>query len=167
MYYLFSMYLFWNKKEGDRMKRIVLFVFPIILLIAFAFFGKTFVSGEPPLPSITVDGKPITVFQGSYCWRGFLGGKCVDMASPPEIIKFHRVVPEKISPESILSINFKNEPLSDSVRANLWISDEQTEELSINDNQLIAPKEKGVYVYDIYARWDKGDASFVFCIEVE
>jgi len=49
----------------------------------------------------------------------------------------------------------------------LCIRDEQTEELSINDNQLIAPKEKGVYVYDIYARWDKGDASFVFCIEVE
>lgn len=149
------------------MKKIVLLSFLLILLIALVFLSKGLFSSEPPLPSITVDGKSIAVFHGSYCWRGLLGGECTDMISPPEIIKHHGIAPGKISPEAILTIDFKNKPHSDSVGANLWISDELPEEININNNILIAPKEKGVYVYDVYARWNKGSASFVFSIEVE
>lgn len=36
----------------------------------------------------------------------------------------------------------------------------------LNDNIITAPKEKDVYVYNVFARWDKRDSSYAFVIEV-
>ena len=51
--------------------------------------------------------------------------------------------------------------------ANKWITNEETENVKLYDHVLTAPKEKGVYVYDIYASWEKGSSSDVFVIEVQ
>lgn len=150
------------------MKRVAIIICTLIILVTVIGLGKNWIVSEPTLPSITVNGKSVDVFHGSYCWRSLLGGKCVDMASPPDIIKDHGSAPNKIPSEAILTIKYKNKPQSGSMGANnLWISEDQLEEVHMNDNQLIAPKEKGVYVYDVHARWEEGSASFVFSVEVE
>lgn len=121
---------------------------------------------KPPLPFITVDGKKITVMQGSYCWRSFFQGECADMISPPEIIDRQGVNPVRVSPESRLKISFKKMPLKNTLTANIW-RNRNTESILLKNNSLTIPKEKGVYIYDLSARWEKGDSSYVFAIEVK
>ena len=37
----------------------------------------------------------------------------------------------------------------------------------LNENVLLVPKEKGVYIYSVSANWEKGSSSYVFVIEVK
>ncbi len=116
---------------------------------------------------ITVEGKSVPTAQGTYCWEGFLNSKCVDMISPPDIIIHHDMKPVVVSPEAAIKIDFKKEPNKDSVGVNRWVSNSETKAAELKGNTLVAPKEKGVYVYDTFARWEKGDSSAVFVIEVK
>lgn len=149
------------------MKRIITISFVLVIMIILFFQIKEFINSEPPSPSITVGGKSIPTKQGSYCWRGLTSGKCVDMISPPDIIKYHGIKPVIVSPEAPLKVQFRKKPNKDTLGANVWISDRETEDANMKGNLLIAPKEKGIYVYDVYARWNRGSASFVFTIEVQ
>ncbi len=36
----------------------------------------------------------------------------------------------------------------------------------LSNNFLVVPKEKCVYVYNVYARWEEGDSSYTFVFEV-
>lgn len=142
----------------------ILLVSVVLLIGVYLFIGQF--SSEPPSPTITVGDKNVSVAQGSYCWSGFLNAKCVDMISPPEIIKHHGLKPVIVSPESQLRIEFKNEPKVNTLGANWWVSNGETEDVQLNDNVITLPKEEGVYVYETFARWEKGSSSYVFVIEV-
>ncbi|MGD6942898.1 hypothetical protein ACQCT6_12760 [Cytobacillus gottheilii] len=50
---------------------------------------------------------------------------------------------------------------------NQWLSNEETKDVSINDHVILLPKEKGIYVYDVSASWEKGRSVFAFVIEVK
>lgn len=142
----------------------------IIVLIALA-VGVYFVIGlysvKPPSPTITVEDTKIEVAQGSYCWDGILNSVCADMTSPPEIIKHHELKPVVVLPESELKIEFKSKPQENTINVNKWLTNEKTEDVQIKDNMVILPKDKGIYVYDVSARWEKGDSSYAFVIEVK
>ncbi|SDN22480.1 hypothetical protein [Bacillus sp. OK048] len=146
-------------------KFLAIFLALVVLGIGANFMIDQF-RATPPSTTITVGDKKVSVAQGSYCWRGFLNAKCVDMISPPEIIKHQGIKPTIVSPEAELKIDFKNKP-NRTIEANIWINNGETEAVPLNDNILIAPKDKGVYVYDIFAKWEKGDSSYVFVIEVK
>lgn len=122
---------------------------------------------EPPVPNVTINNKIVPTAPASYCWNGLLRAECVDTISPPEIIQHHDLKPIIVPAEAKIKVEFKNEPLKDTLRASKWIQDQQSESTMINHHLLTAPKEKGVYVYDIFASWEKGDASYVFVIEVQ
>lgn len=149
------------------MRKFLRFFLILIFLVFGIYLIAEIFNSEPPSPTITFGKKGISTAQGSYCWNGLLNLKCVDMTSPPMIIKHEGLKPVVVSPEAQLKVEFKNEPKKNTLRANKWISNEEKETAKLNDNVLTAPKEKGVYVYDIFARWDKGDSSYVFVIEVQ
>lgn len=149
------------------MKRVIVLACFLILFIILLYVGKGIASIEPPLPSVTVDGKSVPVLRGSYCWSGPTSGRCVDMISPPELIKHHGKSPVKVSPGATVVIEFGEKPFVGSEHANLWRDNGPTATVELDGNKLAAPMEKGVYVYDISARWEAGSASFVFGIEVE
>lgn len=123
-------------------------------------------SNNPPKPIITAQGKKIESAQGSYCWGGALRYSCVDMISPPELINFEKLKPVAVSPESQVKIEFKKEPIEKSLTVKRWVSNEEAESVSMSGNVLIAPEEKGVYVYDVSASWERGSAGYAFVIEV-
>jgi hypothetical protein len=145
------------------------FLITLLVLIALG-IGGDFVTGlfsaKPPLPIITVGEKKVEVAQGSYCWNGLLNSVCADTSSPPELIKNQELKPVVVPPDSQLKIEFKDEPKENTLVVNRWLTNEKTENVPINDNVILLPKEKGVYVYDVSARWEKGDSSYVFVIEV-
>ncbi len=149
------------------MNRIVKFALAFIVIMGIGFLISGIMNNKPPAPLITVEGKTIPAKQGTYCWNGFLNIKCVDMISPPELIKFYDLEPVAVPPESQLKLDFRKKPNAGSLGANLWLNDIEMREVNLVGNILTAPKQSGVYVYDIHARWDKGSSSYVFIIEVK
>ncbi len=133
-------------------------------------FGIYFVIGQfndkPPSPILTVGEKKIEVLQGSYCWEGLFNGVCADTASPPELIKYREMKPTVVSPESEIKIEFKTKPNKNSVEVSQWFQNGRTENVPLKDNIIVVPKEEGIYIYGIFARWSKGDSSYAFVIEV-
>ncbi len=123
-------------------------------------------SSKPPSPILTVGGKKVEVVQGSYCWEGLFKNVCADTASPPELIKHQGLKPTIVLPASEIKIEFKTEPNKNSIRVNQWLQNGETENVPLNENIFTAPKEEGVYVYDLFAKWDKGDSNYAFTIEV-
>ncbi|WP_258000515.1 hypothetical protein [Bacillus sp. Marseille-P3661] len=140
---------------------VAMFSFAIYLVMSGSF------SSKPPSPIITVAEKKVEVAQGSYCWNGLFNNVCADTISPSELIKFHGVKPTIVSPESKIKIKFKIEPNEHSLGVNKWLSDGNIESAPLDKNILTVPKEKGIYVYDVFARWEKGDSSYAFVIEVQ
>lgn len=148
------------------MKKFLNIFVVLAVLITGIHFNYGLFSSEPPSPIITVGNKMIASAQGSYCWRGLFNGKCVDMVSPPEIIRYADLKPTGVTSEAQLKIQFRYRPKENTLGANKWINEQDTEVVQLNDNVLTVPKEKGVYVYEIFARWEKGSSSYVFVIEV-
>ncbi|OIK14116.1 hypothetical protein [Bacillus sp. MUM 13] len=149
------------------MKKTLITIIVLIVLAVGIFFVIGLFSVKPPSPTITVKDKKVEAIQGSYCWRGLLNSICADTSSPPEIIKNQDIKPIVVSPQSKLKIEFKNKPQEDTLNVTQWRTNEKTENVSINDNAILLPKEKGIYVYDVYARWEKGNSSYAFVIEVK
>ncbi len=146
-------------------KFLKIFLTIVVLAISFYLVFRPMNFG-PPSPRISVGDIIVPTAQGTYCWDGLFNSRCVDMISPRGIIEHQEIEPTIVPPESHLTIQFKSEPKKDSLGANLWNSEEQAKNVKIIDNVLIAPKEKGIYVYDIYAAWEKGTSSYAFIIEV-
>lgn len=149
------------------MRRFLLITLPLIV-IGLGVYGIIGISNssKPPSPTITVGDINIPTAQGTYCWSGFMNSKCVDMISPLGIVAHNDLKAVVVSPEAKLNIVFKNKPKKGTLGANIWISDEKTETANLKGNILTVPSEKGVYVYDVHAGWEKGDSSSVFVIEV-
>lgn len=143
-------------------------LFLIFVVLAVGVIGFYLVRGAtPPKPKVTFEGHKIEVAQGSYCWNGLVGTKCEDMISPPDIIKHHEFKPVIVPPGSKIRIEFSQEPEANTLNVSRWLSSSESENISLSNNKLIVPKEKGVYIYDVFARWKKGDSSYAFAIEVK
>lgn len=139
----------------------------LVVLVIGLYLVIGLLNSNPPSPIITVDDKKLEVARGSYCWDGLFHASCVDTISPPMLIKHHEIIPVIVSPESDLKIKFKKEPEENTLGVTRWLSNNEVEEVSIKNNVLVVPKEKGVYIYDVHARWEKGDSSYAFVIEVQ
>ncbi|MEK4080541.1 hypothetical protein [Solibacillus sp. FSL K6-1126] len=146
------------------MKKILISLLAVVVLVGGIYFGSNL---KPPKPTITIENNTVKVAQGSYCWRGLINAQCVDMISPPDIIKHHELKPVIVSPEAELKIDFNRKPLENTLTASLWLSNGETENAPLNDNVLVVPKEKGVYIYSVSANWEKGSSGYVFVIEVK
>ncbi|WP_456276411.1 hypothetical protein [Bacillus sp. AK128] len=147
-------------------KSIILIV--LVLLGMSIYFVIGLFNTNPPEPTITAEGERVEVVQGSYCWDGLLSSICADTSSPPELVKDQGLKPVVVSPESKIKIEFKKEPNENSLGVSNWTSDNEIDEVSLRSNNVLrAPKEKGIYVYDVHASWEKGSSSFAFVIEVQ
>jgi hypothetical protein len=151
---------------GKMMGKFFRIVIVLIILVIGIYFSLSLINSGPPSPTITAGKKHIPTAQGSYCWNSLFNGRCVDMISPPEIIKHEGLKPVAISPKTKLKIEFRKEPEKNTLGANLWMRNSKTENVKINGQILTVPEEKGIYVYDIYAYWKNGSSSYAFVIEV-
>lgn len=120
----------------------------------------------PPMPTVQADHKNIKVTRGTYCWEGRLQTTCEDTISPPDIVKSQQIKPKRVAPNADIEIKFQQKPNEDTLGVNIW-SGERAENVPLTDNHFRAPRRPGIYVYDVFARWDEGDASYTFTIEVQ
>ncbi|QHE52690.1 hypothetical protein [Pontibacillus sp. HMF3514] len=135
------------------------------MVVISLFVFKPFRS-EPPTPTITAANKEIATTQGSYCWEGLLSAKCVDKiyTSPLEMVKEHK--PAVVSPNEVIEIDFKKAPIPETLEVEKWIDRDNIENIVLKNDSIIAPKEKGIYVFHILANWEQGDGNYAFSVEV-
>ena len=147
------------------MKKLIIVLIVIGLIVIGLFFFEPFRS-EPPTPTVTVGETTIPTTQGSYCWKGLLFAQCVDFVytSSLEMAKEHK--PTVVSPNEEIKIDFKKEPIVETLRVEKWIDKDNLEIYEVKNNSIVAPKEKGIYVFHIFANWEQGDGNYVFSIEV-
>lgn len=143
------------------MKKILYVVIPILFIV---FVTLLLINNKPPTPTISFDEIEIPTVQASYCWNGFLGYRCVDTTSPPDLVKGE---PVAVSPGTELKIDFKDKPKNNTIDANIWLDNERTEKVTVKNNILTTPTKSGTYVYDISAVWNNGESSYAFFIKVE
>lgn len=127
------------------MKKILISLIAVGILASIVYLVS---NSKPPKPTITVENKTVEVVQGSYCWQGFMNAQCVDTISPPELIQHYEMKPVVVSPGAALNVKFNRKPNTLSV--SIWENE--------NDSGLLAPKEKGIYIYTVSASWKKGSS---------
>ena len=138
----------------------------LLLLTGCGFFQQPdFVAVEPPKAAVIVGDTEIPIVPGSFCWSARGVGKCVDTVSPPELVKNQR--PITVKPGSSLEISFTQSPVSKSLGANQWIGGQPSPVPVVEENKIVLPVEKGEYIYDIFAQWEQGSASYAFVVSVE
>ncbi len=144
-------------------------IFTVIIIIGsiiIGLFACELFSSSPPTPTVTAGDTKIPTTQGSYCWNGLFSAQCVDKVytSPIDMAKEHK--PTVVSPSEEIKIDFKKEPLAETMKVEQWI-DEKYEKLEVKNNSIVIPKEKGVYVYYVLANWKEGDGNYAFSVEVK
>jgi hypothetical protein len=152
--------------KGVSTIRKIIFTVIIIGLVFIGLFVFEPFRSEPPTPTVTSGDIEIATTQGSYCWDSLLSAQCVDKVytSPLDMAKEHK--PTVVSPNEEIKISFKNEPISDTLEVEKWIDKDNIENVEMQNNSIVAPKEKGIYVYHILADWEQGDGNYAFSIEV-
>ncbi|MCY9550067.1 hypothetical protein [Lysinibacillus xylanilyticus] len=146
------------------MKKVLISLLAVVVLVG----GINIVFNlKPPKPTITIEKNTVEVTQGSFCWNGLINVQCVDKISPPDLIKQQDLKPVVVSPGAELKIEFNRKPLENTLGASIWFNKNEMENVPLNDNALLVPKEKGVYIYSVSAHWKKGSSSYNFVIEVK
>ncbi|WBW96566.1 hypothetical protein [Oceanirhabdus sp. W0125-5] len=125
-------------------------------------------STNPPKLTVTVDNKSITGVLGTYSWTVDNGDGTEtsiqsDSEAPPELAKDQKE-PLNIKPSSSIILNFKNEPKEYIVT--LW-KDNIKNKQEVIDGEIIAPEEKGSFVYEVFATWKEGTAYYAFSVNIE
>ncbi|MFJ7408118.1 MULTISPECIES: hypothetical protein [unclassified Lysinibacillus] len=120
----------------------------------------------PAKPIVSAEGKKITLVQGSYCWNKIVGYECVDKISPPELLENKKITPISVPPNSQIKIHFKKPPI-DEIEVEKWMNNSESPLVKVEGDVFSAPQEKGIYIYSVSSRWDKGSSSFVFSIRVK
>jgi len=145
------------------MKKLASLIVVVAMIAGIAYMNYSF---EKPFLTIKVAQTPVEVTEGTYCWNHFTSSECVDMMSPTQMIDENYLVPTAVKPGATLTYTFSRTPLKDSVELLLWEQNDE-KKVPLNKNVFRAPKKQGTYVYSISARWENGDASYIFAIQVK
>ncbi|ATP40382.1 hypothetical protein CSE16_10165 [Solibacillus sp. R5-41] len=122
---------------------------------------------EPPTPNVTIGDVDIPTTQGSYCWKGLLSAQCKDMAytSLFDMASTHK--PTVVSSNEKIKIEFKKKPIAGTMKVEQWVDEDNIQKVEVKNSSIMAPKEKGVYVYSVVSDWKQGDGWYAFSIEVK
>lgn len=145
-----------KKNKILKMVAVLITLSVLILIIAEICYSKV------PVFEVRQDETKIVVARGSYCWGSLLSGKCVDTIGPRELLK--DIQPAIVESEDHFLFKFSKRP--NEVDVDIYEGGQKLN-YDINKGLLIGPKEKGIYIIDVTVRWDRGDSSFVFKIEVK
>ncbi|MBM7698791.1 hypothetical protein [Kurthia huakuii] len=147
------------------MKKLAILIVVVAMIAGIAYMKYSF---EKPSVTIKAAQTPVEVTEGTYCWSSLTSSACVDKISPPEIIRAEKIAPTIVKPGATLQYSFNRTPLKDSTALSLWMNEDNEEKnVALNNNTFQAPKESGIYVYNLSANWDRGDVNYVFAIQVE
>ena len=142
------------------MRKLMFLIAISTLIITASCSGNKLEGTKPPIPYIYIDSVDIPVVRGTYCWY-----ECADYPSIPEIVE--EIEPTVVPGNTKFSISFHYKPRP----SNISIARMKQGEEKLYNQSLVTPFEKGVYYYEIDARWNddniEADSFYAFVIEVK
>lgn len=121
----------------------------------------------PPQVRVLAGDVEIPAVLHSYDWTTHnAGGGMETSKTPPELVQARRIAPVPLPARSTLRFAFDPDPFE--VRVYRW-TEGQGKGLPVPvapGETIRIPREPGVYVYEVSARWNQGAASYVFNVEV-
>ncbi|MQR86877.1 hypothetical protein GFV16_13235 [Bacillus megaterium] len=149
-----------------RDKKYLLLILLVVLL--FSNGCSTNIRKEPPQLIATVNKERIDATRGTYQWKtkNFMSNTTTvaDAASPSQIAQ--NIKPQAVKVNSTVNVEF-NDQSQPKLHAYLWDKEERTKKLSLDQNQVILPSERGKYVIEISSQWPNGDASYTLVVNVQ
>ncbi|SDJ12850.1 hypothetical protein [Salimicrobium halophilum] len=119
---------------------------------------------EPPELTVHIGKQELSPTLGSYDWRVDQGDGTgtqvqADSMPPPELVKNNK--PLKTSRDVNIELEFENQP--ESYKVKIW----NVENEVINTSENINLSGKGEIIYEIFADWKQGTASYAFKLYIE
>jgi hypothetical protein len=117
--------------------------------------------------SIVVNGREFILKRGVYQWTEQISPSLqrthnVEYASPNEMARKMDAIPLKRGQE--VKIEIEKNP---KIAIYLWDAYGRREIIDIfNGNQITVPTNPGKYIYEVFAEWSNGKASYTFVIDI-
>ncbi|MDW0118360.1 hypothetical protein QTL97_15620 [Sporosarcina thermotolerans] len=156
-------------------KYIILAVFLSAIVLSGCNKTNKELSGDvPPEVIIEIDGETYVTILGSYCWGPDSSGTaiCADTAGPVELLEDKEPIQVQVGEKVTVIMDYKPKP--NEIHLSQIMNDKRTE-IELNNNQFMAPDEKGTYFYAYSVWWmdeedenlSHGDAFYAFVLEVK
>lgn len=159
-----------NQSTDDRnMQKLVPLV--LVALAGWAGLAGVVPAGppEPPELVLTVNGaqdQTVHGARGSYCWEAGGAGRCVDTVGPEDLIGFHDLTATSIVNGSRITIQTIGHPEPAGYLYQFRANGTSLAGGSIRPAGTISPPRVGALVLVVSARWDAGDVSYAFPLDV-
>lgn len=115
--------------------------------------------------TVIVNGKTYEMEEGNSMWERKKGEESevvqTDASSPSQIAESFNAI--KVEPNTDILIEIEKDPLQS---VYLWNEDERDQEIKLADNHFAAPSSEGRYVYEVFAKWQNGEVSYTFVVDV-
>lgn len=149
---------------------------PLMLILALLTLWMTGCSKEtegeeadfPPtrIGLFTVNGTDYEMEAGGYKWERKKGLQMevvqTDHAGPYQMAD--NISPIAAEPNQKVEIKVEKDP---EIAVYLITSNGREKEISLDDNQLTVPSNKGKYIYEVLAKWKNGEVTYTFVLEVQ
>ncbi|MFE7064686.1 hypothetical protein ACFVAD_21380 [Sutcliffiella sp. NPDC057660] len=154
--------------------KFILLAFFLLLLLALAGCGKTGATdaaGKKIYPPdeqgyVMIDGEEKKLEKGNYFWelKKGLSSEVIqtDAASPNQIAENVEAI--SAPPDTEMSFKLVGDP---TITVYLWNEQDREKEIELQDEKFHTPTEKGRYIYEVLAKWDNGEISYTYVIELE
>lgn len=135
----------------------------VILIIVFAILivaGIVTIYSQVPEIKMTYNDEKVEVQKCPFGWDSFMRSFRADYPTPDILAKdLHATV---VKPESNLDVKFSRKP--NVVDVKLW--DDQSYSYNYDYGKITVPKEKGIYIFEVWGFWKQGEVLYVFKVEV-
>lgn len=125
-------------------------------------------SDFPPsiIGTVIINEKKYEMEEGNSMWERKKGEESevvqTDASSPSQIAESFIAI--EVEPNTAILIDIEKDPVQS---VYLWYENERDQEIKLADNHFSAPSSKGLYVYEVLAKWQNGEVSYTFVVEVK
>ncbi|WP_226577607.1 hypothetical protein [Halobacillus litoralis] len=141
-------------------------VMSFFLICMFVSGCSNYANGEPPELTVQVGEESISAVKGTYMWEteDLFSNKSVvaDAMAPHQIAEDIEI--QIVKPGQTAAFTFSDNS-SPEVNAYIW-EESRGNELKMDGNNVVLPSDKGKYIVEVMARWENGESSYTFVIEV-
>ncbi|HYF77259.1 MAG TPA: hypothetical protein VD973_09015 [Symbiobacteriaceae bacterium] len=123
------------------------------------------ISAAPPEMQAVVGGAYAKVVRGGACWADAGQVRCTDTAGPVE--RTANVGPNVVAPGTPVELRFAWPVAPGAAAVRQWTGGMAAEPVALGPNWTFPlPREPGTYVYEAEARWEQGNGTYAFRVEV-
>lgn len=118
----------------------------------------------PPSPKgiVKVNGNEYDMMAGGFEWSKGNEHIQTDAMSPPQIAETMDAI--ELESGSEVRIEIEQNP---KLHLFLWEDEENPKSVQLNENQLTFPESEGRYIYEVRAKWENGEVSYTFVVDVK